>query len=145
MAFRFPLETLLRVKKIAEEREERLLAQISQQANQARATLTRAREQHALLLTLKSNSFQAPIAGVEITAAYERLRASEQLQMQLHKQLTALEDLRVRQLTIYSAAHRDREMLEKLKETGNSNFQQRQGRLAQAAMDDLFLSKRSTH
>jgi flagellar FliJ protein len=142
MAFRFSLQTLLRVREIAEEREERLLTQILAQISATRQELHTLEGQVQMLLERSERELASSIKAAQLNITYGHMRALEGMQKDVTGQLAKLESLRDQQMKIYAAARKNREVLSDLRESQLASFQYRQGRQEQALMDDNFSSRR---
>ena len=143
MGFRFPLETLLRVREIAEQREERLLGQILAQIAQAHQTLTNLTEQRRAIINQRESSLQQQTSAFEITRSYEAIRTIDELEKSCITQLAKLEALKDQQMKAYEVAHRNQELLSGLREKQLAHYQQEQTRKEQSVMDDTFGSRRA--
>ncbi len=141
MAFRFSLQTLLRVREIAEEREERLLTQILGQISSTRQELHTLEVQVQLLLERSERELASSIKAAQLRVTYGHMRALEGMQKDVTGQLTKLESLREQQMKIYAAARKNRELLSDLRESQLASFHYQQGRQEQALMDDNFSSR----
>jgi flagellar export protein FliJ len=142
MAFRFSLATVLRLREIAEEREERLLGQILKQIVQAKQAIADLEAHRSNLIRQREADLQNQMSAAELHVSYAQLRALEDKQKQAAEQLTKLETLRVQQLKIYEAAHRNRELLTGMREEQLESHRLEQTKLEQSIMDDNFISRR---
>ena len=142
MSFRFSLATVLRLREIAEEREERLLGRISSQIAQARENLDNVQIQYADLLRRRELELERRMAAAELHISYGQMRALEEMQKNTQDELDKLEALRGQQLKAYEVAHRNRELLEGMREEQLQLFHLEQVRQNQKTMDDVFASRR---
>lgn len=142
MAFQFSLATVLRVRESVEKREERALqtiqfemARVMRELEELSAAMEHAHQaqEQALLQSLPAghlHSFQW-----EAQAALEKQKA-------LHHQLRNLEQERDKQIDVYRAALRDREMLTDMLEKQRAAYDQEQLRTQQKTIDDIFTARR---
>ena len=143
MAFRFSLATLLRLREIAEEREERVLGQILSQISQTRQQHQELQNKCRSLLVRRERQLQEQISAAELHIFYGQLKVLEDLQAAVQEKLSSLDKLRLQQIRVYEAAHRDKEVLSGLRKKQLEDFRYKQGQQDQNAMDDNFISRRS--
>ena len=143
MAFRFPLATVMRLREIAEIREERLLGQILNQMAQCRRTLADLEIRQKHLLEQREGALQAKTSAAELHISHRQVRAVEGQQKTARAQLSSLELLRCEQVKIYEKAHRNHELLSTMREQQREIFDREQTRQEQSVMDDTFSSRRS--
>lgn len=143
MGFRFPLATLLQLREIAEQREERLLGQILNQMAQSRQTLAELEEQRRDLIAQRELALQQLTSGFDITGFYGQLRGIDDLERTGREHLAKLTTLREQQMKIYETAHRNRDLLSGMKSEQLDAFRQEQARREQSVMDDNFSSRRN--
>jgi flagellar export protein FliJ len=143
MAFHFPLGTLLRLKEIAEEREERLLGQILSQLAKAKATLADLQGQHTESIRRREAELQRIISATELHVFYGEMRALEERQQHIQDQIQKLEMLRGQQMKAYETAHQARELLSNMREEQLDKFRYEQARREQNTQDDNFSSRRA--
>jgi flagellar export protein FliJ len=142
MRFAFSLATVLRVRQIAEEREERLLTQILAQIATTRRELNELQEQVTLLIERSQREMQSSIAAAQLQITYGHWRALETMQKDVAEQLSKLEELRDLQMSKYGEARRNREVLTQLREDQMDRFRYEVARREQSLMDDNFSSRR---
>jgi flagellar export protein FliJ len=143
MGFRFSLKTLLRLREIAEQKEERLLGQILNQMAQARQTLTDLAAQRKSIIAQQEAALRQPIPASAIAGFYWQMLAIDQLERTGREHLAKLAVLREQQMKIYEKAHREHDLLAGIKSDKLEAFRREQTRLEQKAMDDNFSSRRS--
>lgn len=139
MAFDFSLHSVLKVRVLAEEREERLLQRILQEV----ATTRHAIEETDRRLAETNRPLRAT-AATELQARYAEVEQLRQQRTELEAHLAKLEQLRDVQMTNYSQARRNREMLSEMRAEQRSAYDQQQMKAEQSALDDTFnaLSRR---
>ena len=143
MAFRFPLATLLRLREIAEEREERALGRLLSEMAQVRHSLSDLQTQRINLIQTRERCAKLLISSAELQSSYGQVAYVERRQAEVRDHLTKLELLRVEQLRRYEIAHRDREVLSGMREEQLDTYRREQTRQEQNSMDDNFSSRRS--
>jgi flagellar FliJ protein len=142
MAFRFSLATVLRVKESIAEREERALqkiqhemARVSQQISDLNASMKQAQLASELAL-------QKSMPGGELQSMLWQVQAAGEVKKSLLNALERLEELRVQQMKIYQAAHRDHETLINLCNEQREIYDLEQSRAEQKYLDNIFMARR---
>jgi flagellar FliJ protein len=142
MSFQFPLATVLRVRGVVEEKEERMLQQINAEIAQARDVLEHiATEIVELDASRRTEVFKARV-GHNIHASYGRMNELKQNRKLFEDQLVKLEELRDRQIAIYEAARRNREVLTNMHDEKRSAYESDLARNEQKTIDDNFIARR---
>ena len=138
MAFRFPLGTVLRVRTIQEEREERMLQQIL--AEIAQTTKLQADVQAAIVRvsTTRATQVAKQMTGSALHNHYGELTSLRQTQADLQLHRDKLEVLREKQLAIYSTARQNREMLSGLDDAQRAEYDIDMAKREQKQLDDIF-------
>lgn len=136
MAFDFPLHSVLKVRSLAEEREERLLQRILQEIAATRLAV----EDTELRIaeTNLARGTQQAAAATDLQARYAEVEQLRQQRAELQSHLAKLEQLRDAQMAKYSQARRDREMLSEMREEQRTAYDQQQARQEQSSLDDTF-------
>ena len=142
MAFKFSLATLLRLKEIAEDREERLLGQIMNQIAQSKQTLIELGNRRVGLIRRREIALEQKTSAAELNVFHGQIRAIEDLEVSGHDQLVKLEALRLKQMKLYEAAHQNRELLSGMRDDQAEAHQRERTRQEQNVMDDNFSSRR---
>jgi flagellar export protein FliJ len=142
MAFRFPLESVLRVRESIERREERALkkiqmemARVSNQMEELSAGIARAQGE-------RNEALQQPMPASHLQAMLSQTESAIAARDKLQVTLRGLEEQRKQQLKIYQAAHRDHETLIDMRNQQRSEYLREQTRLEQKYLDDLFVARR---
>lgn len=142
MGFRFPLGTLLRLREIVEQREERLLGQILNQIVQSRRALADLEVQRRDLIAQREYAVQQRTSAFDIMGSYVLLRQIDDLERTGREHLSKLTTLREQQMKSYETAHRNRELLSRIRVDQLDTFQREQIRQEQSVMDDNHSSRR---
>jgi flagellar export protein FliJ len=141
MAFRYRLETLLRLQRSLEHQEEnRLLVCVARVVSLSTELRNweeeRLRRRASLWTELEQG---APVTVVQFAGVWEQVaRAKEK---EIRRQLQAAEQARQQQLKLYRAARQKREILESLKERGQSIYVTGELRRTQQALDEAHLMR----
>jgi flagellar export protein FliJ len=143
MAFKFSLATVLRLREIAEEREERLLMQIRQQIAQSHQELMDLDARCKAVIAHRESQLAAQIPATELQDSYLQIAVLEERKKVVREHLTKLEMLRVQQMKVYETAHRNREVIEQIREEKLEDFKREQVRRDQHLMDDNFSARKA--
>jgi flagellar export protein FliJ len=141
MAFHFSLATVLRVRVIIEEREEgilqKILFNISKVFDDLERIDTRIEEaddsRHAEVLK--------PCIGLDVHAFYGEVKELKQRRKDLEDKIQKLEEARDKQLVIYEAARRNREMLTDMREKKRTAHEIEMNKREQKTLDDNYISR----
>jgi flagellar export protein FliJ len=142
MAFQFPLTAVLRVRENTERREEGVL-------NKIRAEMVHTERQAAELRTAmdarrrdREQALSRCMAGGMLQALLREEHGIEERLRGLLAHLQVLEQERQRQLKVYQAVHRDREILSEMLKKQREAFEREQMREEQKRLDDIFTARR---
>ena len=138
MAFKFSLATVLQVRKIREEREERMLQQIQFEISQATNVLAQVDE-----ALDRSNGKRRDVVfqnqeGRDVHGSYGELAALKQNRSEIVTHLEKLNDLRLRQIKVLQGAQSDREMLTDMRDNQQDAYRAATSKREQKALDDNF-------
>lgn len=140
MAFRFTLATVLRVRVVREEHEERLLQQILLELARAQESL---REMEAKLSCVTQlQGAETPTAARELHLSVLDVAVLRQWRSALEAQMERLEGLKDEQLVRYREARRDREVLSELRDRQRRAYEAAANKREQRATDDIFIARR---
>jgi len=142
MAFQFSLATVLRVRGILEEREERLLQKILFEISQTLETLARTDAEIAGSDAARRSDVFKPSIGRHLHASYGEVKELKQSRKDIETQIEKLEQLRDRQLVIYEGARRNREMLSDMREEKQTAYESDMARREQKTLDDNYIARR---
>jgi flagellar export protein FliJ len=143
MAFKFPLATVLRVRLIREEREERLLQQILFQIQQTMAQIAAVDTELIRVNEHRSKHVFQPMTAHLLQGSYSEIAYLRQTRLHLEGQLAQMEELKLKQLAIYEAARRDRKMLTEMRERQRNDFLFEVAKDEQRSIDEYFSSLHS--
>ncbi len=143
MAFKFSLATLLKLREISEQREERLLGQIQSQIVKSRQSLADLAAQREELFRVREEALQQSTSAVDLLHSYEQVRNVERLEESGREQLAKLITLRDQQMKIYQGAHVKTEVLREMRSGQKETFYKELTKREQSVMDDNFSSRRA--
>jgi flagellar export protein FliJ len=143
MAFKFSLATVLRLREIAEDREERLLMQIRHQMAQSHQELAELDARCIAVIAQRESELTSQIPATELQDSYMQMSVLEERKKSTREHLMKLETLRVQQMKVYETAHRDREVIEQIREEKLEHFRRDQVRREQHDMDDNFSARKA--
>jgi flagellar FliJ protein len=143
MAFKFPLATVLRVRLMREEREERLLQQILFQIQQVMAKIAAIDAESERANGHRSEHMFKAVSAHHLHGAYGEIAYLRQSRTEQEAHLAKLEDLKDKQLAIYQEARRDRKMLTEMHDRQRTTFLFEVAKQEQRAVDEYFSSLHS--
>lgn len=142
MAFKFPLATVLRVRTIREDREERMLQQILFEIGQTVRLIEHIDNELARQNVKRSSKLLTTEEGRDVHASYGEHASLKQQRKEIEAHLEKLEQLREIQIQAYEAARRDREMLTDMRKTQRDEYWTAIAKREQKALDDNFGARR---
>jgi len=142
MAFQFALGTVLRVRGIVEEQEERMLQKIQSEISQTLESIERVDAKIAGSEALRRNDVFKRYLGRNLHDSYAEMKELKSVRKDLEERIKKLETLRQKQLNIYEAARRDREMLTDMQDVKRSAYDADVARTAQKTLDDNYIARR---
>jgi flagellar export protein FliJ len=142
MGFHFSLASVLRVRGVVEGQEERLLQQILCEIAQTTEKVAEIEVQIEELNALREASVSKPTAGYLLHASYGEVKALKQFKKEQEEKLVKLEELRLRQIKVWEAARRNREMLTDMRESQKSLYDVEILRSEQRKLDDNYIARR---
>jgi flagellar FliJ protein len=141
MAFHFSLGTVLRVRGIVEEQEERLLQKILSEFSQTHEALVRTNAEIEETDASRRASVFTPYVGHNLHASYGEVERLKQRRKDLEGRVEQLDQLREKQLKVYEAARRNREMLTDMREEKLSVYESDIARNEQKTLDDNYVAR----
>ncbi|KAA6464422.1 hypothetical protein DYQ86_00125 [Acidobacteria bacterium AB60] len=138
MAYRFPLAAVLRVRESIEKREERALQQLQTKVSQLSQKLDELDLQQRSILDLRLKAIERSIAAVHLHSLEQSLIGLTEYRQALTKELQVATEQRDRQMLLYMASHRDRELLTDMFVKSKEIYGQESDRREQSRLDDLF-------
>jgi signal transduction histidine kinase len=142
MGFQFSLATVLRVRTIHEEREERMLQQILFQMAQTRQAVTASDTAISKANDLRAGDTDRSLIGRDIHDSYGQIEQLKMDRLQLTERLIKLEQLKEMQVKIYDAARQSREMLTDMRAKKRDLYDSDASRREQSVLDDNYIARR---
>lgn len=142
MAFQFSLATVLRVRSILAEREERMLQKILFEISQRRESMALTNAQIEQSNLSRYADVLKSLTGRQLQVAYEEIKELKETRIALLAQVEKLEQLRDKQIIVYESARRNREMLTDMRDEKHSAYNSEMARSEQKTLDDNYLARR---
>ncbi len=143
MGYRFPLDTVLRVRELAVETEERTLGRILAELEALREALVRTEAELQDTATAREQAFAGTeLPAMHLHASYAVAGMFRARREALTRQIEVFEDLRQKQVVQYEEAYRRREVLISLRDSGREAWVRAQNKREEKAADEAFLNKR---
>lgn len=141
MGFQFSLAAVLKVRCIAEEKEERLLQKIQREIAQTQESIDNTEASIREIELARESTLSQSITGCYLHAFYMEVKMMRQLKKELEEKLAKLIELRNRQMKIYEEARRNREMLTNIHDKELSAYNIEIARKEQKIIDDIYVSR----
>jgi flagellar FliJ protein len=142
MAFHFSLSTVLQVRGILEEQEERMLQKILAEIARTDEAIAGVDAALAKSEAARREGLFKPVFGHNLHAFYGEIQELKQNRKDLEERMRKLEELRIKQLKIYDKARQNREMLTDMRDEKLSEYETDMSRQEQKILDDIFISRR---
>jgi len=142
MSFQFLLAGVLRYRESIEQREYFAIERTQQEIARTEAGIQQIEQDCAKATQDRAAELAKGTRAADVEAAYEYQTALDQ---QLEALRGLLHELKVKwrqQLACYTAARRNRETLEELREKQRDAYSREQAKREQSVMDDIFLARR---
>jgi flagellar export protein FliJ len=143
MGFEFSLATLLRFRRIIEEREEQVLQKILFELNETSGAIARTDDRLVECYASRGASVLKPSIGLDLQASYGEVKELQQRRKELEARMHKIKDARNAQMIVYEAARRNREMLTDMREKKRRAYDAELEKRRQKALDDNFAARRS--
>lgn len=141
MAFRFPLESVLRVRESLEKREELALQKIQMQIAQTQNLIENADKQLARIHAARADALENPVPARTLHLLQLEEEGVNEIKKSLFQSLAELEKQSVQQKAVYQAAHSNRQMLTDMKDQRRTEFDLEQTKTQQKRLDDIFAAR----
>jgi flagellar export protein FliJ len=142
MAFQFSLAAVLRVRESIEEREECTLQSIQLEVASTRHQIEELSARIGGAHRTREKALQQTISGGHLHTLLWEEQAAEQRLRSMLGQLQVLEQARDKQMKVYQAAHREREMLTDIRKRQKDIYEREWLREEQKRLDDIFMARR---
>lgn len=138
MVFHFALAAVLRLRESVEERERNRLEQLQHEIVQILQLLDKLDEQLAASAATREQAMRTALPAFHVQMIEDVRRSLKQQKKTLLQRLETAKAEREKQLHIYEAARRDREVLSEMRQRQWEAFQDADARRQQKTIDDLF-------
>ena len=142
MAFRFPLQALLRFRESFEHRERLLLELATREVVRARQQAVEVKNQRTAGLDEMSRNLANGLVGVELHFEVASDTAWARRLATLAKEVESLDAQRKNRLEAYQKAQQQLKIMENLKSRWMAAYRLEQERRTQQQMDEMFLIRR---
>lgn len=142
MSFKFSLATVLKVRESVERREERVLQKIQLEIARTLRQADELVEQISRTHEARERLMQQATAASNLHTLLEAAQAMSEQRLGLLERVQVLEQERAKQMKVYQAAHRDREMLTDMQMRQRDTYEKELERTRQKQLDDLFMARR---
>jgi flagellar export protein FliJ len=143
MAFRFPLEALLRLRQGLERQQELRLQEANQRVAILRQQIEDLRREMESIAARRRLEHEFAISAAELQFDLLCRSVLTARQHVLEKQLVEAEAYRQSRSEEFKQARRQREVMEMLRRHQFEDYQQKEARQEQRRLDDLFLLRRA--
>ncbi len=143
MAFRFPLEAVLRVRQGLERQQELRLQEANQLVALLRQQIEKVHSEAENIVAQRWPQFKSGVSAAELQFDGLCHLALSERRRNLEKQLHEAEALRQTRSQDFLQARRQREVIDTLRQHQLKEYEIQESRLDQRRMDDLFLLRRA--
>jgi len=143
MAFRFPLEIVLRVRQGLERQQELRLQEANHRVAMLRRQIENLHSEVENISAQRQPQFASGISAAELQFDVLSRLALTERQRALEKQLVEAEAVRQTRSQEFLNARRQREVIDTLRKHQLEDYQLQETRLDQRRLDDLFLLRRA--
>ena len=143
MAFHFPLQSILQLRRSEEHQQELRLRAIHQQITRLRHGIEQLEAQIQQIRKDASERLQMRAVAAELRFSLLCEQSVRQHALRIETDLERLNNLREQQQRIFQQARRERETLENLRDQQFAQFCLGRERRQQRSLDDLFLQGRA--
>src|SRR5579862_26612 len=141
MAFQFSLASVLRFRESVEKREELALQRVQLEIARVYRSIDKLTGDLIDALDKRDRALQTPTPALYLQGMQEKMTEAIQAKQNLSASLHILKNERERQMRLYQAAHRSREILTDLSTQQRNTWEQRQLRAQQKSLDDIFAAR----
>jgi flagellar export protein FliJ len=139
MPFRFPLETILHLRRSVEHQQELRLRAANQQVARMRHVIQQIEQQIASTRTRESSQLNSGTTAAELQFTEACETVLEQQGVAATRELMRVEHVRDQQNKIFQQARRERETFERLRDHQHAEYERNARRREQQQLDELFL------
>ena len=142
MGFQFSLAVVLRLRESVEKREERALQSIQRDVRRTLQAIEDLSVAIGGAQQARERALRQIISGGQLQSLLWEEQAAEQGLSLLLGKLQVLEQEREKQMRVYQAAHRNREMLSDMRQKQKDIYERDRLRDEQKQLDDIFMARR---
>jgi flagellar protein FliJ len=139
--FHFPLASVLRLRESIEKREELALQAIHLEIARVRRRIDELTSEMSSMSQEREKALQNTIQANGLLTIQARIDAAMNAKQMLSESIQALKRKREAQMEVYTAARRQRRMLDDLLEQQKSAYEQKEMRRQQRALDDIVTAR----
>ncbi len=140
MAIRYPLASVLRVRIVREEHEERLLQEILQESARAHSLLHSLDAERLRVAELRVDGVMLTV-GRNLHLSVRDLDDLQRWKCEMEEQVRRLDQLKEQQVAYYQSARRDREVLSELLSRQRLRYMVEAVRREHSSIDDYFVAR----
>ena len=141
MAFRYPFQSILRLRQSLERQEEQRLLAIAANVARLRAQIEQWEDARREMRRIASQELIAGSSGATLQFATLRDASAAKAQELLQRELVEAEKQRLQQLGVYQKARQKREIFERLRDRQKEIYNLAAARREQEQADDSFLTR----
>jgi flagellar biosynthesis chaperone FliJ len=142
MAFLFALATVMRVRESIEQREECALQKIQLEMARVARQIEELTEAMAKAHVAREQALKRTMPGGELQSMLWQVQTAVEGKKTLLVTLQGLEEMRLQQMKVYQAAHRDHETMINMCNEQREVYEIEQARSQQKYLDDIFMARR---
>ena len=141
MAFRFSLAAVLKYREELEKREEQILEMARETLARLENQLAEVREQQCGLVVERESLLKRGAFGDDLHHTARKQQEWKRLEDELGKQLSVARLAYEKQMKLFLAVRQKREVLDELKKNQHESYREKQDRLEQQRIDEIFGSR----
>ena len=141
MAFRFTLDSVLRVRESVEEKEEQVLQKAQFEVERVRQRIDELTEELAQANRERNEALLHATEAYRLQDLQAGIEAAKEARQTLLETLETVKAERDRQMKIYQAARSGRQMLSDLETQQRGEWEVEQTRMQQKRIDDIFAAR----
>lgn len=138
MAFRFPLETVLRYRKELEKREERILEQRREALALLQVELENLNRSRVEVTAARAVLLRKGLLGDDLHHHEFQLQQMDNLRADLAERIASAQAAYQEQMSSFLVARQKREILEELRNSQKNSYFEQQNRREQQKIDEIF-------
>lgn len=142
MAFLFSLASVMRVRESIEQREECALQKIQLEMARVARQIEELTEAMAKAHVAREQALMQTMPGGELQSMLWQVQTAVEVKKTLLVKLQGLEEMRLQQMKVYQAAHRDHETMINMFNEQREVYEIEQARSQQKYLDDIFMARR---